>query len=98
MTGPSRAHGNVEATVGSIKETVGKAVGNQSLRTEGAAQNAAGNAEVQAVKSANYASGQMDSIGGGIKKNVGSALGNHSMQASGANTEAKGDMQKAANM
>ncbi|TPX61653.1 hypothetical protein PhCBS80983_g00963 [Powellomyces hirtus] len=94
---PSKTHGNMEAAKGSVKETVGKVLGNQSMRVEGAAQNAAGNAEVDAVKSANYASGAMDSMGGSIKKNVGSAIGNERMQASGATTEAKGDFQKAVN-
>lgn len=43
---PSRAHGNAEAAKGAVKETLGKAVGNHSMRAEGAGQRAAGNAEV----------------------------------------------------
>ncbi|KND02070.1 DNA binding protein [Spizellomyces punctatus DAOM BR117] len=94
---PSRTHGNMESAKGAVKENVGKVLGNQSMRVEGASQRAAGNAEVEAVKTANYADGQMDSMGGSIKKNVGSAIGNERMQASGAQTEAAGEMKKAAN-
>ncbi|KAI9009876.1 hypothetical protein BC832DRAFT_529696 [Gaertneriomyces semiglobifer] len=97
MTGVSRTHGNMEATKGAMKEGVGKMVGNQSMRMEGASQRAAGNAEVEAVKQGNRVEGGMDSMGGAIKKNVGSALGNERMQASGATTQAKGDMQRAMN-
>ncbi|KAJ3022528.1 hypothetical protein HKX48_005945 [Thoreauomyces humboldtii] len=93
----SKTSGHMEAMKGSVKETIGKVTGNQSMRTEGAAQNAAGNAEVEAVTAKNHAEGTVDHATGNIKKNVGSALGNERMQAEGASTEMHGKATKAMN-
>ncbi|KAJ3161973.1 hypothetical protein HDU86_005671 [Geranomyces michiganensis] len=94
---PSKTHGKMDEMTGSVKETIGKVTGNQSMRSEGAAQSARGTAEVEGVKAANYASGTLDSAGGAIKKNVGSAINNQQMQAEGASTQAKGDLKKEIN-
>ncbi|KAI8820384.1 putative cruciform DNA binding protein [Fimicolochytrium jonesii] len=97
MSAPSKTHGNIQAATGAVKETIGATVGNQSLRAEGAAQRASGNAEVEGVKAKNYASGAVDGAVGNIKKNVGDAVGNQSLHARGAGQEAHGDAQKALN-
>ncbi|KAJ3178033.1 hypothetical protein HDU87_003811 [Geranomyces variabilis] len=96
-TQPSKTHGKIEEITGSVRETVGKVTGNQSMRADGAAQSARGTAEIEGVKAANYASGALDSAGGAIKKNLGSAINNQQMQAEGAATQAKGDLKREIN-
>ncbi|KAJ3166472.1 hypothetical protein HDU88_003340 [Geranomyces variabilis] len=97
MSSSSRMHGNIESIKGSVKQTLGAATGNQSLRVEGAAQHAGGVAEVEGVKAANYAAGAMDALGGAIKEHAGQLLGNERMQAEGATTRAKGELWKELN-
>ncbi|KAJ3294865.1 hypothetical protein HK104_003206 [Borealophlyctis nickersoniae] len=97
MSGPSKVSGNMTATAGSIKESVGRMVGSAQMQAEGAAKRTEGNAEIQAAKTQGYTEGAVDSMGGSIKKHAGSAIGNEGMQARGAATEASGEAKKAAN-
>ncbi|KAJ3033536.1 hypothetical protein HK097_004811 [Rhizophlyctis rosea] len=94
---PSKASGQSDSVLGTIKQNVGSLLGNRSMQAEGAATRAQGDAEVKAAKSQQYTEGQVDSIGGAIKKNVGAALGDEPMRARGAETQTKGDLKKAAN-
>ncbi|KAJ3150526.1 hypothetical protein HDU86_006404 [Geranomyces michiganensis] len=90
-------HGNLESVKGSVNKTLGAATGNQSLYVKGAAQHAAGVAEVETIKAANYSAGAADAMGGAIKEHVGHFLGNERMQAEGATTRAKGELRKELN-
>lgn len=64
---PSKVSGNMTAAGGSVKETVGKAIGNESMQCQGAGQKAQGNAEVEAAKAKGYAQGTGEKMAGNVK-------------------------------
>lgn len=85
------------AAAGSLKQTVGKALGNESMQCEGAGKKAQGNAEVDAAKAKGYAEGTGEKLSGNIKSGVGSMIGNKSMEAKGEYNKAHGASLQEAN-
>jgi len=102
MTGttdqPSKVHGNLSAATGSVKENVGWAFGNRSMEANGKAENAKGNAEIEAAKAKGYAEGVVDNVSGSVKNGVGQVLGNERMRVEGEAERLKGKAEKEANM
>jgi len=64
---PNRAAGSWNQTIGSAKESLGNLTGIQSLRQEGAQQNAAGKEQ--------EAKGQLSDLGSGVSDRVSGAVG-----------------------
>src|SRR6476469_5592339 len=80
---PSKAHGNLSAATGAVKENVGAAFGNRSMQAKGAAERAEGNAEIQAAKAKGYIEGVVNDVSGTVKNATGQVLGNESLRAKG---------------
>ena len=94
---PSKVSGNVEEMKGSVKQSVGSAVGNKSLEAEGMKDRASGESEVKAAKAQGYAKGMMDNVSGAVKNAVGKVTGNESMRAEGEAERLKGKSEKEIN-
>ncbi|KAI9293982.1 DNA binding protein [Neoconidiobolus thromboides FSU 785] len=94
MPEPSKINATKDTTIGTIKENVGWALGNEQMQAEGKAQHAKGDAEYKAAQAQGYAEGSKDSMKGSVKDTVGSAIGNEQMQAEGKADKLKGDAQK----
>ena len=73
---------------GSLKQTAGKALGDEQMQADGAADKATG-------KAARETAGAANAAGGGLKKAAGKALGNERMQAQGEAQSLKGKAQRA---
>ncbi|KAJ2893408.1 hypothetical protein IWW38_002871 [Coemansia aciculifera] len=94
---------NVNRASGAAKETVGKAVGNESMQAEGQAQNAqararqtAEHATEQAKAAMKQAGDKIKDFGGEVKQKVGEVFGNQRMANSGRVDQAKASANEAA--
>jgi uncharacterized protein YjbJ (UPF0337 family) len=96
-TSPSKVSGNAAAAMGTVKESIGSAIGNRSMEADGAAQRAKGNAEVEAAKAQGYAKGTIDNVSGNVKNAAGQVLGNEQMRAEGEAERLKGKTQQEVN-
>jgi uncharacterized protein YjbJ (UPF0337 family) len=76
---PNRSAGSWNQTIGSAKESVGNLTGIQSLKQEGAKQNAAGKEQ--------EARGQLSDLGSGISDRVSGAVGGAVAGLTGDRTE-----------
>ena len=88
--------GNYDYAVGSIKETIGNAVGAESLAQAGSEQAAKGDAEYKLAQTQEYAEGTADRVGGKIDRVIGAATGDHTKEAAGLAQETKGKAQQGA--
>lgn len=82
-TEPTKTAGHKDELVGSIKSTVGKAVGNDELRTKGDLQNSEGTAQVNAAAAKQKAEAAVSGAKGSVKSAVGSVTGNDRLYAEG---------------
>ena len=94
MSEPSKTNAQYNSTVGSIKETLGGAVGAEGLHRSGKEQHASGEAEHKAATAKQYGEGAVDSVAGKAKNIGGAITGDKSTQAEGAAREEKGDAQR----
>jgi|SwirhisoilCB1_FD_contig_31_13648965_length_313_multi_4_in_0_out_0_1 uncharacterized protein YjbJ (UPF0337 family) len=79
--------GRTEELKGSVKETAGKAFGNERLEAEGKADKLKG-------KSERHAAGMKDSAVGNVKKAAGNLTGDDSMYAEGQAQDVKGKAER----
>ncbi|KAI8374613.1 uncharacterized protein BYT42DRAFT_577015 [Radiomyces spectabilis] len=94
---PSKSHAKYDQTVGDVKETVGNAVGNESLQAKGTAQHGSGQAEETAANISGYVQGLKNQVEGTAKGVYNAMMGNSGDEA-GAKVEKKaGEAQKGVN-
>ncbi|KAL9540828.1 hypothetical protein MBANPS3_009459 [Mucor bainieri] len=84
----SRTNANKDKVVGNVKDTVGGAVGNESLQAKGQAQNASGQTEGVLANVQSYVAGAADQVTGAVKGAVNSLTGDNSGEA-GAKVQEK---------
>ncbi|KAL9549468.1 hypothetical protein MBANPS3_005196 [Mucor bainieri] len=82
MTIPSKTDAKTDQLVGTVKENVGYAVGNERLRGEGKAQHGQGQVEEQAATTLGYVQGLTSQVTGAVQGAVNSLVGNNSGEAS----------------
>ena len=80
--------GRSDELKGSVKETVGKALGNERLEAEGKTDRVVGKASREAAGAGNQAAGN-------VKKAAGELTGNERLQAEGKAQSLKGKAQSA---
>ncbi|KAI9363313.1 hypothetical protein BD770DRAFT_381229 [Pilaira anomala] len=97
MSSPSRTEAKKDQFVGSAKETVGSAVGNESLEAKGKTQNNAGAVQDIAATAQSYVEGAADQVSGAVKGAYNSLTGNTTAEAGNKVQEKKGEAQKAYN-
>ncbi|KAL9546843.1 hypothetical protein PS6_007439 [Mucor atramentarius] len=83
--------------IGTVKENVGSAVGNERLRGEGKAQHGQGQVEEQAATTLGYVQGLTSQVTGAVQGAVNSLVGNNSSEASAKVEQKKGEAQKEIN-
>ncbi|GBB98558.1 hypothetical protein RclHR1_03260016 [Rhizophagus clarus] len=94
---PSKTTGQLHATKGAVKETLGSALGRDSLEHSGAQERQAGNQEIDAAKTHNATKGAGGQVKGAVKENVGYATGDPQWEAEGKGERVKGQAQYNAN-
>ncbi|KAG2206784.1 hypothetical protein INT46_008652 [Mucor plumbeus] len=77
----SKTDSKKDRATGNIKDTVGGAVGNESLQSEGKAQNTSGQAQGALATAQGYVAGAADQVSGAAKGAVNSLTGNNSGEA-----------------
>ncbi|KAG0201465.1 hypothetical protein BGX28_005718 [Mortierella sp. GBA30] len=85
------------SAVGSAKETLGKAIGNEQMAAGGAAEKAKAQTRSNVNQAKQQAQGLGDNVTGRMKSTVGAATGNRSMEAEGHMQSTAGDVRRAAN-
>ncbi|KAF7335632.1 hypothetical protein MVEN_02218100 [Mycena venus] len=90
----NKANGNMNQMVGSTKQTVGNAVGLDSMAENGQKQHAEGTAQKVVGQATELAQGVYDQVVGKTKDLAGGMTGDQSQEASGKMQEKKGEMQK----
>lgn len=94
MDSPSRTDAKKDQFVGNIKETVGHAVGNESLETRGKAQHGSGMVEETMANVSGYMQGAYNTVSGTVQGVAGAFTGNTSQEASGKVEKKKGQAEK----
>ncbi|CAO3567756.1 unnamed protein product [Mortierella alpina] len=89
-----RLSNTYNSTMGGAKETVGNALGNESLAGSGAQQQAQAQAKQKAQDAQTHAEGMGNNIKGAAQKAVGGVTNDHSMEAKGHGNSALGDVQR----
>jgi len=97
MSQPSKLHGVKDEFVGSVKENVGKAMGNQQMEAEGKVTKMKGEGEVSAVRGEQGAKATAEKAKGNLKEGVGNLIGNKKMQAEGKADHLKGQVRDKTN-
>ncbi|KCV70274.1 hypothetical protein H696_02604 [Fonticula alba] len=95
---PSKISGQWETAKGAVNEAYGKMVGNESIRAQGVAQKAAGQAELAAARSKQATDAACDQMVGTAKEAAGRAAGDKKLAAEGHLQGMKGDFNRATNM
>ena len=91
MSTSEKAEAKANQAAGSVKETVGKTIGNEQMEAEGKAKNAKGHAQEAKVDAERTAGAYVDKTVGATKETVGSAIGNKTMEAEGKARKLEGD-------
>jgi uncharacterized protein YjbJ (UPF0337 family) len=91
---PSKSEGKKDQFVGNIKETVGSAVGNESLQSEGTAQHGSGEVQETAATVSGYVQGAVDQTVGAVKGAYNALTGNTADEASAKVQKKKGEAQQ----
>ncbi|KAJ1929476.1 hypothetical protein IWQ60_001157 [Tieghemiomyces parasiticus] len=91
LQNPSQFNGNLQATTGAVKETIGHAVGNANLAQAGSQQRAEGNAEYQAARAQAVAEGVVEKTSGVVRETAGKLTGNEVREAVGKADRTEGD-------
>lgn len=94
MNDYGRSEAKKNQAVGNVKDTLGGAVGNESLQAKGKAQNATGETQEHKSNMKNYAEGTYDQAAGAIKGAANSLTGNKSAEAQNKAQQKKGEAQK----
>jgi len=89
-----RLSNTYNSTVGGAKETVGHAVGNQSLAGSGATQKAEAQAKQRTEDAQTHAKGVGHNVEGAAQKAVGNVTNDHSLEARGHGNSALGDVER----
>ncbi|KAG0231797.1 hypothetical protein BGW42_008630 [Actinomortierella wolfii] len=89
-----RMSNTYNSTIGTAKEKIGSAIGNESLAASGAEQRARGETAQKAADAKTHTEGLQNKARGEIQKNVGSLTDNTSQQAKGHANVALGDAQR----
>jgi uncharacterized protein YjbJ (UPF0337 family) len=92
-----RAKAETEKLGGKVKQTVGKAIGNQQMQAEGAAKEIEGDARGAAAKGKERVKGTVEEVAGAIKKGIGHAIDNDQMVAEGKAKELVGKARNVVN-
>ena len=79
--------GRMDEMKGAVKENVGKAVGNERMRTEGAAERSANKAHRETE-------GAVDQAKGNLKMAAGKLVGNERLHAEGQTDDMKGSVKR----
>lgn len=95
--GPSKTTGQLHATKGAVKETIGSALKNTSLEHSGAQERQTGNREIDAAKTKDATKGAYDNVKGTVKENAGYVAGDPQWEAEGKGDRVKGQAQYNAN-
>ena len=77
---PSKASGNIDSAMGTVKQNVGSAFGNKEMEAKGAAQRASGNTEFETAKAAGRAQGSKDKLYGTGQEWQGKVTGDESVR------------------
>ncbi|KAI8080771.1 uncharacterized protein B0P05DRAFT_468751 [Gilbertella persicaria] len=91
---PSRTDAKKDQFIGSVKDNVGGAVGNESMQSKGKTQNAAGHGQETAANVTDYVKGAMDQAAGAVKGAYNSLTGNTTGEAQNKMQQHKGEAQK----
>jgi uncharacterized protein YjbJ (UPF0337 family) len=89
--------GKLEQVGGKIKGAIGAAVGDESMRAEGEAQQLRGESREETAKAAERGEGAVQELAGKIKNRVGAFFGNRRAQAEGRANEIKGEQRQRQN-
>ena len=92
-----RLAGKVDEVVGSVKKTVGRAVGDRSLEAEGTVREAGGQVRQEEAKAVGRTRGVGQQIAGKLKTAVGQVTGDESLEAEGRVEDAEGKLRRKAN-
>ena len=90
-------HSNYNSVAGTVKETIGNALGSTDWQKAGKEQHAKGEAEIKAPEAKGYDEGTKDQVSGKIDNVVGSITGDKSKEMSGKAQEEAGKAQKEIN-
>lgn len=93
----TRLDGAVEELGGTIKQAVGKTIGNEQMEAEGNAKKLEGQGKQEAAKASERVQGKVEEVAGAIKGGVGELIGNEQMEAEGRAKELKGEARQTAN-
>jgi len=93
----NRLDGAAEELGGTIKQAVGKTLGNEQMEAEGTARKLEGQGKQEAAKASERAQGKVEEVAGAVKGGVGALLGNEQMEAEGRAKELKGEARQTAN-
>lgn len=98
-TAPSAlsAHRNYNSVAGTVKETIGNALGSTEWQKAGKEQHAKGEGEIKAAQAQGYAEGTKDQVSGKIDNVVGAVTGDKSKELSGKAQQESGKAQKEIN-
>ena len=88
---------NYNSVAGTVKETIGNALGSTEWQKAGKEQHAKGEAEIKAAQAQGYAEGAKDQVSGKFDNVVGSITGNKEKELAGKAQEEKGKAQKEIN-
>ncbi|RXW17519.1 hypothetical protein EST38_g8330 [Candolleomyces aberdarensis] len=96
-TDPSKTSGQFHSTKGTVKESLGNAVGSTNLQQKGKTEHAAGETEYNAARAKGYAEGTGDRVTGKKDQVVGAVTGDRSQEASGNLRQDKGEAKQEVN-
>lgn len=91
------AHRNYNSVAGTVKETIGNALGSTEWQKAGKEQHAKGEGEIKAAQAQGYAEGTKDQVSGKIDNVVGAVTGDKSKELSGKAQQESGKAQKEIN-
>ncbi|KAI8874962.1 hypothetical protein K501DRAFT_245628 [Backusella circina FSU 941] len=94
---PSKTEGKKDQFVGNVKETVGSAVGNESLQSEGTTQRGSGQVQETAANVTGYVQGAVDQTMGAVKGAYNALTGNSTDEAAAKVQKKKGEAQQEVN-
>ncbi|KAI9487011.1 MAG: hypothetical protein EXX96DRAFT_62388 [Benjaminiella poitrasii] len=94
MSPLSRSEGKKDQTVGNVKDTLGGAIGNESLQNKGKTQNTTGHGEEKGAQMSDYVQGAANQASGAVKGAFNSLTGNTSGETANKGQQKQGEAQK----
>ncbi|KAF9421918.1 hypothetical protein BGZ76_003927 [Entomortierella beljakovae] len=89
-----RLSNTANSYIGSAKQSIGSALGNENLAASGAEQKAKADAAQAAADAKTHMEGAGHQVQGTVEQSVGSITGDASMEARGHANKAKGDIER----